>query len=77
VQRGAGDHRGLGGRRLRLGALGQKSGARQTLASSEDQGEVFVRADPARAPQGYDSRSHARKMLESIETALEGFAATR
>jgi hypothetical protein len=46
----------------------------QTLASSDDQGEVNVLANPRTSAAGYDSRSHARKMLESIETALEAFA---
>jgi hypothetical protein len=51
-----------------------KNGARQTLTGSEDQGEVLVRPDPTTATQGADTRSHAKKMLESIETALEAFA---
>src|SRR3954468_18180912 len=42
----------------------EKSGARQTLTSSEDQGEVQVRQNPATTAQGYDSRSHERKLLE-------------
>lgn len=50
----------------------EKSGARQTL---DESGQLEVKADPATIVQGFNSRSHARKMLEAIETALEGFAA--
>lgn len=50
-----------------------KSGARQTLASSEDQGEVLVLAKAEDRAQGYDSRSFARKRLEQLETALLAF----
>jgi hypothetical protein len=62
----------------RVGAYGwartvEKVGARQTLTSSEDQGEVLIRQDPATATQGYDGRSHARKMLAQIEAAIEAF----
>src|SRR5262245_43028338 len=49
----------------------EKVGARQTLTSSADQGEVQIRPDPSQSTQGQDSRSHARRMLEQIETALE------
>ena len=49
----------------------EKSGARQTLSES---GQLLVKADPATTVQGFDSRSHVRKMLASIETALESFA---
>lgn len=54
----------------------EKSGARQTLVSSHDQGEVEIRQNPATAAQGYDSRSHARKVLEAIEACLENRAST-
>lgn len=50
----------------------EKTGARQTLSES---GALLVKADPALTVQGFDSRSHARKMLASIETALEVFGA--
>jgi hypothetical protein len=36
--------------------------------------QLDVLADPTATIQGNDARSHARKMLEQIETALEGFA---
>jgi hypothetical protein len=52
-----------------------KTGARQTLTGSDDQGELLVRTNPVGAAQGSDTRSHARKMLELIETALEAFGA--
>lgn len=52
----------------------EKVGAAQTLASSWEQGEFEVRQNPATATQGYDSRSHARKMLEAIEATLQGKA---
>jgi hypothetical protein len=50
----------------------EKVGARQTLSSSNEQGAVVVRQNPATAAQGsqgYDTRTHARKMLDLIETA--------
>lgn len=49
----------------------EKSGARQTLTSSADQGEVQVRPNPTASAQGDDSRSHARIMLEQIESAIQ------
>lgn len=45
----------------------EMSGARQSLGV----GELRVRANPAQAAQGYDQRSHARKVLEAIEAVLE------
>jgi hypothetical protein len=54
----------------------EKTGARQTLASSEDQGEVLVRQNPATAAQGYDSRSHNRIVLEAIEACIQNRAST-
>jgi hypothetical protein len=54
----------------------EKTGARQTLASSEDQGEVQVRQNPATAAQGYDSRSHNRIVLEAIEACIQNRAST-
>src|SRR5690349_1540482 len=51
----------------------EKTGAQQTLTSSEDQGEVLVLARAEDRVQGYDSRSTARKMLEQIEAALLAF----
>lgn len=50
--------------------LVEKAGARQTLTGSEDQGEVEIRQNPATATQGHDTRSHERKMLEQVQTAL-------
>lgn len=49
----------------------EKSGARQTLSES---GALDVRQDPATAAQGYDARSHARKVLAAIEAVLESRA---
>jgi hypothetical protein len=69
---GALRHRGLRGGRVHLGALGREVGARQTL---DESGPLLVKPDPALTAQGLDSRTHARKMLASIETALEAFAA--
>ena len=43
---------------------------RQSLGS----GQVVIKTDPAAAVQGYDGRSHARKVLESINAVLEGRA---
>jgi hypothetical protein len=51
-----------------------KAGVVQTLAGSENQGECLVRANPATLAQGYDGRSHARKMLDQVEAALEAFS---
>jgi hypothetical protein len=47
--------------------------ARQTL--DEGFGRIRILPDPATATQPYDARSHPQKMLDSIETALEGFGA--
>lgn len=63
----------------KVGAYGwsrlvEKSGARQTLTGSHEQGEVQILQDPASAAQGLDTRSHARKMLELLETTLQGKA---
>lgn len=46
----------------------EKSGARQTLNES---GQLLMKADPATTNQGFDSRSHARKVLEAIQAILE------
>ncbi len=53
-----------------------KAGARQTLTSSDDQGEMQVRANPVGAVQGTDTRSHVRKMLEAIEAVIESRASS-
>lgn len=45
----------------------EKAGARQTLDQS---GQLVVKADPAATVQGYDSRSHERKMLEQVQAAM-------
>lgn len=39
-----------------------------------DRGRLTVLADPAAAGAGYDPRSHARKVLESIEAVIESRA---
>jgi hypothetical protein len=49
----------------------EKTGARVTL---DVDGQLDVIPDPTASAQGDDRRGHARKMLEQIETALEGFA---
>ncbi len=49
----------------------EKVGARVTL---DVDGQLDVIPNPAASSAGDDRRSHARKMLEQIETALEGFA---
>jgi hypothetical protein len=49
----------------------EKTGERYSV----DSGTVTLKADPG-AVAAYDGRTHARKMLEQIETALEGWAAT-
>jgi hypothetical protein len=46
------------------------AGVRQSLGS----GELTVKDNPATAAQGYDGRSHARKVLGAIEAVLEGRA---
>ena len=46
----------------------EAAGARQTL---DEQGQLDVDPNPATTAQGDDLRSHARKMLESVEAALE------
>jgi len=43
---------------------------RQSLGN----GQLEVKTDPAVAAQGYDGRSHARKMLDTINAAMEAFS---
>ena len=43
---------------------------RQSLGN----GQLEVKTDPAAAVQGYDGRSHARKMLDAINAAMEAFS---
>jgi hypothetical protein len=50
----------------------EKTGARQTLDPLTPFLELVD--DPSTTAQGYDPRSHARKVLAQIETALEGWA---
>jgi len=38
------------------------------------QGELVVLADPSKTGMGQDPRSHARKVLEALEAAIEGSA---
>jgi hypothetical protein len=52
----------------------QKGDEKHALTGAEEQGEVDVRANPTALTQGYDSRSHARKVLAAIEASLEGRA---
>ncbi len=47
-----------------------KAGNRYTF----DDGQIEIKADPGAAPAGYDGRTHARKMLDAIEAALEAKA---
>lgn len=49
----------------------EKSGARQTLNES---GTLEIKADPSATTQGYDSRTHARKVLDAIEAVIENRA---
>jgi hypothetical protein len=51
----------------------EKVGARQTLTSSDEEGEILVRANHVGLAQGADNRSHAKKMVELIETAIAAF----
>lgn len=48
----------------------EKVGAVQTLT---ERGQLEVRPDPRNSTQGLDTRTHARKMLDQIEAALEAF----
>jgi len=43
---------------------------RQSLGN----GQILIETDPAAATQGYDGRSHARKMLDTINAAMEAFS---
>jgi hypothetical protein len=45
----------------------EKSGARETVGN----GLLQIRPNPATLAQGYDSRGHARKVLDAIEAVLE------
>lgn len=47
-----------------------KAGNRYTF----DDGQIEVKSDPGAAVAGFDGRSHARKMLDAIEAALEAKA---
>jgi hypothetical protein len=42
---------------------------RQSLGA----GQIVVKTDPSAAVQGYDGRTHARKMLDQINAAFEAF----
>lgn len=44
------------------------------IRQSVGSGQLRIIENPATAAQGYDGRSHARKMLDQIETALEAFS---
>jgi hypothetical protein len=44
------------------------------IRQSLGDGQIQIIADPAAAVAGYDGRSHARKMLDQIEAALEAFS---
>jgi hypothetical protein len=43
------------------------------IRQSLGEGQIVVKTDPAAAAQGYDGRSHARKMLDQINAAFEAF----
>lgn len=49
----------------------EKSGARQTL---DESGQLTIHDDPALTVAGFDSRSHARKVLDAIKAVLESRA---
>lgn len=49
----------------------EKAGARQTL---DESGQLQVKPDPAATVQGFDSRSHPRKVLDAIVAVLEARA---
>lgn len=49
----------------------EKVGARQTL---DEGGQLEVKADPSATVQGFDSRSHARIVLDAIEAVIQGRA---
>lgn len=51
----------------------EKTGARQTLSES---GQLEIKADPSLTGQGFDSRSHARIVLEAIEAVIENRASS-
>ena len=44
------------------------------IRQSLGDGQIQIKTNPATAAQGYDGRSHARKVLESINAVLEGRA---
>jgi hypothetical protein len=44
------------------------------IRQSLGDGQLEVKANPATAAQGYDGRSHARKVLDAINAVLEGRA---
>ena len=49
----------------------EKAGARQTL---DESGQLEIKDDPSATAQGFDSRTHARIVLDAIEAVLEGRA---
>lgn len=50
----------------------EKAGERYTVSPNWPSGsEIAILADPAQTAQGFDGRSHARKVLEAIEAVLE------
>jgi len=44
------------------------------IRQSLGEGQFVIKTDPAEAVQGYDGRSHARKVLDQIEAAIEAFS---
>lgn len=44
------------------------------IRQSLGDGQLQIKTNPAAAAQGYDGRSHARKMLDQINAALEAFS---
>jgi hypothetical protein len=53
-----------------------KGDEKHALTGSNEQGECEVRPNPASLAQGYDTRTHARRMLEAIEAILEDRASS-
>lgn len=51
-------------------AYAEKALERHTV----DQGEIEIKADPGVVTAPYDNRSHARKVLDSIQAVMEGRA---
>jgi len=46
------------------------------IRQSLGDGQILIKTDPAAAVQGYDGRSHERKMLDAIEAVIESRASS-